>query len=494
MSSQQTAASRAATEARMLSNYVGGGWVDAAATEALDDIDPATGEIAARVPLSGAADIDAAVRAAHEAQPAWRAVPPQKRARAVMALREALWAHREEIAQLVTADMGKTIDDARGEVVRGIESTEAATAIPHLLKGENLEGVASGVDVELVRQPVGVVAGITPFNFPCMIPLWFLPFAIATGNTFVLKPSERDPRPSQRIFELIDAIDQIPPGVANLVHGAHDAVNGLLDHPDVDAISFVGQASTARYVAERAAATGKRAQALGGAKNSMVVMPDADLGGAVPAMLGSAFGNAGQRCLAGSVAVLVGDAERQDAVRDALVSEAGEMTLGPGIDPDTDVSPLVAPEARTRIVDAVDRAARAEILLDGRGADPGPAETLMGPTIVEVSDPESELAREELFGPLLILVRTPDIEAALEFVNGSRYGNASAIFTSSGDAARAYRYGVEAGMVGVNVGVPAPVAWFPFAGWKDSMEGDLHANGRDAVEFYTRTKVLTSRW
>ena len=494
VSSQQSADRGVATEVRALPNYIGGAWVEAAGVEAIDDIDPATGEVAARVPLSGAADVDAAVRAAREAQPAWRAVPPQKRARAVMALREALWAHREDLAQLVTADMGKTIDDARGEVVRGIESTEAATAIPHLLKGENLEGVASGVDVELVRQPVGVVAGITPFNFPCMIPLWFLPFAIATGNTFVLKPSERDPRPSQRIFELVDAIEQIPPGVASLVHGAHDAVNGLLDHPEVDAISFVGQASTARYVAERAAATGKRAQALGGAKNSMVVMPDADLGRAVPAMLGSAFGNAGQRCLAGSVAVLVGDSEFQDAVRDALVSETAEMTLGPGIDPDTDVSPLVAPEARQRIADAVDRATAAQILLDGRGADPGPADTLMGPTIVEVAEPESELAREELFGPLLILVRVPDIDAALEFVNGSRYGNASAIFTSSGDAARAYRYGVEAGMVGVNVGIPAPVAWFPFAGWKDSMEGDLHANGRDAVEFYTRTKVLTSRW
>jgi malonate-semialdehyde dehydrogenase (acetylating)/methylmalonate-semialdehyde dehydrogenase len=479
-----------------LDNYVNGAWVAAGGVDTLDDIDPATGELAARVPLSGPDDVHAAVRAACEAQPEWRATPPQRRARAVMALREALWEHREEVAQLVTADMGKTIDDARGEVLRGIESTEAACAIPHLLKGENLEGVATGVDVELVRQPVGVVAGITPFNFPCMIPLWFLPFALATGNTFLLKPSERDPRPSVRIFELIDEIDQIPAGVANLVHGARDAVNGLLDHPEVDAISFVGQASTARYVAERAAATGKRAQALGGAKNSMVVMPDADLGQAVPTMLGSAFGNAGQRCLAGSVAVLVGDGERQDAVRDTLVDEAAKLKLGPGGDPATDVSPLVAPEAREKIVDAVARAEGegAEVLLDGRGADSGPAETLLGPTIVETGDIESELPREELFGPLLTLVRARDIDAALEFVNGSRYGNASAIFTTSGAAARAYRYGVEAGMVGVNVGVPAPVAWFPFAGWKDSMEGDLHANGRDAVEFYTRTKVLTSRW
>jgi malonate-semialdehyde dehydrogenase (acetylating)/methylmalonate-semialdehyde dehydrogenase len=485
-----------ATDVKTLDNYVDGSWAPATDREALDDIDPFTGEVAARVPLSEVPEVDAAVRAARAAQPAWREVPPQRRARAVMALREALWSNREELAQLVTADMGKTIDDARGEVLRGIESTEAATAIPHLLKGENLEGVAKGVDVELVRQPVGVVTAITPFNFPCMIPLWFLPFALATGNAVVLKPSERDPRPSVRIFELIDSIEEIPPGVANLVHGGRDAVNGLLDHPGVDAISFVGQATTAMHVSKRAAETGKRFQALGGAKNSMVVMPDADLAGAVPAMLGSAFGNAGQRCLAGSVAVVVGEDERQDAVRDALVYEAAKLTLGPGADPETDVSPLVAPEAREKIVDAVTRAEGegAEVLLDGRGAEPGAAGTLLGPTIVEPPDAESELAREELFGPLLTLVRAPDLDGALEFVNGSRYGNASAIFTSSGEAARAYRYGVEAGMVGVNIGVPAPVAWFPFAGWKDSMEGDLHANGLDAVEFYTRKKVLTSRW
>ena len=246
---------------RTLRNYIGGGWVEAAGEGTLEDRNPATGELAALVPLSGAADVDAAARAAREAQPAWRAVAPQKRARAVMALREVLWEHQEEIAQLVTADMGKTLADARGEVVRGIESTEAACGIPHLLKGENLEGVASGVDVELVRQPVGVVAAITPFNFPAMIPLWFLPYAIACGNTFILKPSERDPRPSERMFELIDGIDELPDGVLNLVHGAHDAVNGLLDHPEIDAISFVGQASTARYIAERSAANGKRFQA-----------------------------------------------------------------------------------------------------------------------------------------------------------------------------------------------------------------------------------------
>ena len=485
-----------ATGARTLRNYVGGGWVEAAAPAgALEDRDPASGELAAMVPLSGAADVDAAVSAARAAQPAWRAVAPQRRARAVMALREALWARREELARLVTADMGKTLDDARGEVLRGIESVEAACGIPHLLKGENLEGVAAGVDVELVRQPVGVVAAITPFNFPVMIPLWFLPYAIACGNTFVLKPSERDPRPSELIFELIDALDEIPDGVCNLVHGGRDAVNGLLDHPGVDAISFVGQASTARYVTERSAATGKRCQALGGAKNSLVMMPDADLHTAVPAIMASAFGAGGQRCLAGSVAVLVGTPAEQDRTLEALCAAAADLGVGPGDEEGVEVCPLVAPEARERVAAAIEAAASGddEVILDGR-RDPGPGGSLIGPSIVAAADPESDLAREELFGPLLTVVRAANLDEALEFVNGSRYGNAGSIFTGSGGAARAYRYGAEAGMLGVNVGVAAPVAWFPFSGWKDSIDGDLHANGRDAVEFYTRKKVITSRW
>jgi len=486
-----------AATTRTLRNFIGGGWVDAAGDGVLDDINPATGALTALVPLSGAADVDAAVRAAREAYPGWRATAPQKRARAVMALREALWGHHEELARLVTEDMGKTLADARGEVLRGIESTEAACGIPHILKGESLEGVAAGIDVEMVRQPVGVVAAITPFNFPAMIPLWFLPHAIACGNTFILKPSERDPRPAERIFELVEAIDEIPPGVLNLIHGAHDSVNGLLDHPGIDAISFVGQATTARYIAERSAATGKRCQALGGAKNSLVVMPDADLEISIPAIMSSSFGAGGQRCLAGSVCVLVGDRTRQEEVLTALRDAAAALGTGPGDADGVEVCPLVTPEARERIVRAIERAANAgdRLVLDGReSTDAGPGGTLIGPTIVEPSDPESEIARDELFGPLLAVIRAGDLDAALEFVNGSRYGNAGSIFTTSGDAARRYRYGVEAGMVGVNIGVAAPVAWFPFSGWKDSIDGDLHANGTDAVEFYTRKKVVTSRW
>jgi malonate-semialdehyde dehydrogenase (acetylating) / methylmalonate-semialdehyde dehydrogenase len=484
------------TEARTLRNYIGGGWVDAEAPAGtLEDRDPATGELAAMVPLSGPGDVDAAVTAARAAQPAWRDVAPQRRARAVMALRLALWERREDLARLVTADMGKTLADARGEVLRGIESVEAACAIPHLLKGENLEGVASGVDVELVRQPVGVVAAITPFNFPAMIPLWFLPFAIACGNAFVLKPSERDPRPSELIFELLDEIEEIPPGICNLVHGGRDAVNGLLDHHGVDAISFVGQASTARYIAERSTASGKRFQALGGAKNSLVVMPDADLDQTVPAIIGSAFGAGGQRCLAGSVAVLVGTRAEQDRALEALAAAAADLGVGPGDQEGVEVCPLVGPEARDRIAAAVEAAEAGadEVILDGR-RDAGPGGTLIGPSIIVTADRESDLAREELFGPLLTIVRADDLPAALEFVNRSRYGNAGSIFTASGGAARAYRYDAQAGMLGVNVGVAAPVAWFPFSGWKDSLDGDLHANGRDAVDFYTRKKVVTSRW
>jgi malonate-semialdehyde dehydrogenase (acetylating)/methylmalonate-semialdehyde dehydrogenase len=484
-----------AAEARTLQNFIGGSFVDATVDEILEDRDPATGDLAARIPLSGAADVDAAVSAARSAQPAWREVPPQERARAVLALRDALVRHREELSALVTADMGKTLADANGEVGRGIESVESAAAIPHLIKGETLEGVASGLDVEMVRQPVGVVAAITPFNFPAMIPLWFLPYAVACGNAFVLKPSERDPRPSQLICHLIDEGEIFPPGVVNLVHGGREAVEAILDHDGVDAVSFVGQASTARLIATRSAETGKRVQALGGAKNSMIVAEDADLAASVPAIMGSAFGAAGQRCLAGSVCVIVGDEGRQAEVRAQLKHAAEELATGAGADPETDVCPMVSPEARERAETAVAtaEAAGSTVLLDGRlgGGDGG---AMLGPTLVEVTDPESELAREEIFGPVLALVGVPDLDAAIEFANGSRYGNAGSIFTTSGAAARAYRWGIEAGMLGVNVGVPAPVAWFPFSGWKDSIDGDLHANGKDAVDFYTRKKVVTSRW
>jgi malonate-semialdehyde dehydrogenase (acetylating) / methylmalonate-semialdehyde dehydrogenase len=483
------------SDVRTLSNHIGGAWAPAAGPDVLEDRDPATGELLAQVPLSTAADVDAAVAAARAALPGWRRTSPLARARAVMALRDVLHAHKAELAELVARDMGKTLDDATAEVGRGIESCEAAIGMPHLLKGENLEGVATGVDVELVRQPVGVVAAITPFNFPAMIPLWFLPYAVAAGNAFILKPSEQDPLAGERIVELANSVGAFPQGLINLVHGAHDVVNGLLDHPGVDAISFVGSARTARYVATRGAENGKRVQALGGAKNSMVVMPDADPKLLVDGVMGSAFGAAGQRCLAGSLAVLVGTKDEQDAARDRIVEAAGALRVGAGLDPETDVCPVVSPAQRERLVGDIGQAEAdgATIVLDGRG-DAGPGGCALGPTIIDDAPEGHKVITDELFGPVLTLVRAADLDEAIAFVNSSRYGNASVIFTESGGAARAYRYGVEAGMVGVNIGVAAPVAWFPFSGWKDSIDGDLHANGRDAVEFYTRKKVVTSRW
>jgi malonate-semialdehyde dehydrogenase (acetylating) / methylmalonate-semialdehyde dehydrogenase len=324
--------------------------------------------------------------------------------------------------------------------------------------------------------------------------MWMFANAIACGNTFILKPSEKDPSASVYLAELLQEAG-LPDGVFNVVHGDKVAVDAILEHPDIAAVSFVGSTPIARYIYETGTKHGKRVQALGGAKNSMLVMPDADLERAVPAILGSAFGAAGQRCLAGSVCVVVGDRERQQEVREALVASGAELKVGDGADAGTDVCPMVSASARERVVEALERAAASgsEVPLDGRG-DAGPAGTLLGPTIATVADPESELARDELFGPLLALHGLSDLDAALEFVNGSRYGNAGSIFTQSGDAVRRDRYGVEAGMLGVNVGVPAPVAWFPFSGWKDSFDGDLHANGPDAVDFYTRKKVVTTRW
>jgi malonate-semialdehyde dehydrogenase (acetylating)/methylmalonate-semialdehyde dehydrogenase len=323
-----------------------------------------------------------------------------------------------------------------------------------------------------------------------------LPYAIAAGNTFVLKPSEQDPLPTQRIVQLIDAIEEIPAGVVNLVHGGRDAVVALLDHPQVDAISFVGSAATAQFISSRACANGKRVQALGGAKNAMVVMPDAEQAAMVGGVIGSAFGAAGQRCLAGSVAVLVGSRAQQDEALDAIAARASTLRLGPGTSPETDVCPLVSAVSRERLLSEIEAAASAgaRLVIDGRTMDAGPGGTLLGPTILDELEPESRWLREELFGPVLAVHRVPDLHTAIQWCNGSRYGNSAMLFTASGGAARAFRHSIEAGMVGVNIGVAAPVAWFPFAGFKDSFQGDLHANGRDAFDFYTRRKVVTSRW
>jgi malonate-semialdehyde dehydrogenase (acetylating) / methylmalonate-semialdehyde dehydrogenase len=484
-----------ATATRLLDNYIAGRWVPAAAaTDVLDVTNPATGETLARVPLSGWADLDDAVRAAREALPKWRAVSAIGRARKLFELRERLVARSEDLARSVTLEMGKTLVDARAEVARMIEMVECACALPTTMQGRALEDVSRNIDAETIRQPVGVCAAIVPFNFRAMVPFWFLPFAIGCGNTFVLKPSEQVPLTQQIAFEEIHALD-LPAGVVNLVNGSREVVEGILDHPGIDAVSFVGSAPVAKIVYERAAKAGKRVQALGGAKNHMVVMPDAVVDKTVDGIIGSAFGAAGQRCMAGSVVVTVGDAHEQ--LIGPLADATRGLRVGDGLDESSDVGPVISCAARDRIRGWIERGAAdgAQVIVDGRQLEgAGEGGSYVGPTIVDEVTPEMDLAREEVFGPVLAVIRASSLDEAVEIVNSSRFGNGTSIFTESGASVRRYRHEVQAGMVGVNIGVAAPVAFFPFSGWKDSFLGDLHAHGPDAVEFFTRKKTVTSRW
>ncbi|UJA20433.1 CoA-acylating methylmalonate-semialdehyde dehydrogenase [Thermoleophilia bacterium SCSIO 60948] len=480
------------SEVKVLRNYVGGAWVDAGSEERLDVQSPANGEVIARVPLSGADDLDAAVRAARAALPEWRAVSVIERGRRLFALRAGLDERREDLARSVTIEMGKTLPDARAEVARMIEMVEAACAIPTTMQGRVIEDVSRGVDCETVRQPVGVCAAIAPFNFPAMVPFWFLPFAIGCGNAFVLKPSEQVPMTQQIAFEVLDSIG-LPPGVVNLVNGGREVVEGILDHPGIDSVSFVGSAPVARIVYERSAKTGKRVQALGGAKNHMVVMPDAVVDKTVDGIIGSAFGAAGQRCMAGSVLVTVGEA--RERLMPALVDATKELHVGDGLDESVEVGPVISSAACERIDGAVSDAvaAGAELLAGGPDAET-PDGAYVAPTILGDVDPDSPAVREEIFGPVLSQVHVDTLDEALEVVNSSEFGNGVSIFTESAPAVRRFRHQVEAGMVGVNIGVAAPVAFFPFSGWKASFLGDLHAHGLDAIEFFTRKKTITSRF
>ena len=483
----------ASTATRLLDNYVAGAWTPAApGGQALDVTNPASGEVLARVPLSSAADLDAAVRAAREALPLWRDVSVIERGRRLFALREGLNARREELARSVTTEMGKTIGDARAEVARMIEMVEAACAVPTTMQGRVLEDVSRGIDAETIRQPVGVCAAIVPFNFPAMVPFWFLPFAIACGNTFILKPSEQVPLTQQIAFEVLDGLE-LPPGVVNLVNGGREIVEGILDHPGIDAVSFVGSAPVARIVYERSAQAGKRVQALGGAKNHMVVMPDAVLDKTVQGIIGSAFGAAGQRCMAGSVVVTVGEAHER--LLPALREATENIRVGDGIEEDSELGPVVSETARERILAMIERGVEegAELVVDGRDAGDGVG-CYVGATILDGATPEMDIVREEIFGPVLSLVHVDTLDDAIETIAQSRFGNGVSIFTESGAAVRRFKHDVDAGMVGVNIGVAAPVAFFPFSGWKDSFLGDLHAHGPDAVEFYTKKKTITSRF
>ena len=483
------------TQVLELENYVNGAWRRATASEFADVTNPATAELLARTPLSATADVDAAVQAAAAAFPAWRRTPPGERIQYLFKLRSLLEENIEELSRIITTENGKTLGEAKAEMRRAIENVEVACGIPMMMQGYNLEDVTPGVDEMQIRQPLGVVAAIVPFNFPAMVTYWFLPYAIACGNTFILKPSERVPLSMRRAFELLEKTG-LPKGVVNLVNGGRDAVNALCDHPQVRAISFVGSTPVAKHVYTRSAASGKRMQCQGGAKNHVIVLPDADMELATQIISDSAFGCAGQRCLAVSVAVTVGEAQK--TFRDSIAQAASTICVGNGLDPGIQMGPVITKENKRRIETLINEGVGegAKPILDGRGTKiPGyEAGNFVKPTILDGLSSTSQLAHTEIFGPVLSLIHANSLDEAMEFLRRSPYGNQASLFTTSGSAARKFRYEAPAGNIGINIGVAAPMAYFPFSGWKESFFGILHGQGRDAVEFFTESKIVVERW
>jgi malonate-semialdehyde dehydrogenase (acetylating)/methylmalonate-semialdehyde dehydrogenase len=481
---------------KTLTHWINGQRVEGQSTRTAPVFNPAIGEQIAEVNLASAADVDSAVKAARAALPEWSALPPLRRARFMFRYNELLLEHMDELAELISVEHGKTIEDAKGDITRGREVVEFACGIPHLLRGEFTEDVGTGVDAFSVRQAVGVCAGITPFNFPAMIPLWMFPLAIACGNTFILKPSERDPSCPLRLVELAKEAG-IPDGVVNMINGDKEAVDAILTHPDIAAVSFVGSTPVASYIYATAAEHGKRVQALGGAKNHMVVMPDADMDQAADALIGAGYGSAGQRCMAVSVAVAVGD-QTADSLVENLVPRIQELKIGPGGDPDIEMGPVVTEQAYNRIKGLIDKGVDegAELVLDGRDFTMQGYENgyFLGGSLFDRVTEDMEIYKQEIFGPVLSVVRAPDYETAVDLVNRNEYGNGTAIFTKDGDAARDFTDRVQIGMVGVNVPIPVPVAYHSFGGWKRSLFGDTHMHGMEGVRFYTRLKAITSRW
>jgi len=475
--------------------YINGAWEQPAGRAQGTVTNPATGAVLASVPYANDADVDRAVRTAHDAFLKWRDVPVVDRVQVLYRYKALLDKHAADVAAILTRENGKTIDDSRAEVRRMIQMVEVACGMPSLMMGDSLNDVAQGVDCKSIRQPIGVCVGITPFNFPAMVPMWMHPFAIACGNSFILKPSEKVPLTPTRAIELLHDAG-LPAGVLNLLHGGKESVDALLRHPLVKAVSFVGSTPVAKYIYTTAAAQGKRVQALGGAKNHLIVMADADMEKTVEAIIGSAFGAAGERCLAGSVLVPVGDAA--GPLLDLLVKRTKGLTVGDGAKTGVEMGPLVTSDHRQRVDGYIDKgiAEGATPLVNGRDCKAGADGFgfFLGPTIFDHVTPGMTIAREEIFGPVLSVIRVKTLDDAIELVNRSPYGNATAIFTSSGKSAREYSSRCEVGMVGVNVGVAAPMAFFPFTGWKNSFFGDLHAHGKDAVGFYTEQKVIMSRW
>ena len=473
--------------------YINGGWEKPEGRKTLAVTNPATGAALAEVPYAGEADVDRAVRSAHEAFLKWRDVPVVDRVQVLYRFKALMEQHAAEVAAILTRENGKTVDDAKMEVRRAIQMVEVACGMPSLMMGDSLNDVAREIDCKTIRQPIGVCVGITPFNFPAMVPLWMYPFAIACGNAFILKPSEKVPLTPTRVIELL-AEAGLPAGVLNLIHGGKETVDALLYHPLVKAVSFVGSTPVAKYIYTTAAAQGKRVQALGGAKNHLVVMPDADMPKTVEAIIGSAFGAAGERCLAGSVLVPVGQAA--GPLLDLLAKRTQALAVGDGSQPGIEMGPLVTSEHCRKVAGYIEKgvAEGARPLCDGRRRKSESGGFFLGPTIFDHVTPEMTIAKEEIFGPVLSVMRVNTLDEAIQLVNRSPFGNATSIFTSNGKAAREYSSRIEVGMVGINVGVAAPMAFFPFAGWKNSFFGDLHAHGKDAIAFYTEQKVIMSRW
>jgi malonate-semialdehyde dehydrogenase (acetylating)/methylmalonate-semialdehyde dehydrogenase len=475
--------------------WINGRRVPASSTRAGDVTNPALGEVVRRVPFANEADVDAAVQAAKAAFPAWRKTPPLRRARILMRYRELIDTHRDELARLITEEHGKTHADALGSVQRGLEVVEFAMGIPHLVKGEHSSEVGTDVDTHSMREPLGVCVGITPFNFPAMVPLWMYPVAIACGNTFVLKPSEKVPSTAMRLAEIFKEAG-LPDGVFNVVHGDKQAVDALLDHAQVRAVSFVGSTPIAQYIYERCAKSGKRVQALGGAKNHAVILPDADLDFAADALIGAGYGSAGERCMAISAIVAVGDIG--DALVQKLADRAKNLRIGPGLGKNMDMGPLVTAAHRDKVAGYVDKgvAEGATLVLDGRSLKVTGHEKgyFLGASLFDNVKPEMAIYKDEIFGPVLSVVRVKTLDDAIALVNANPYANGTAVFTRSGGAARKFEREIEVGMVGINVPIPVPVAFFSFGGWRGSLFGDTHVHGMEGVRFYTRAKVVTTRW
>lgn len=476
-------------------NYIDGEWRESSAADWFDVINPATLELLGKTPLCPAGEVDQAVQAAYRALPAWRRTPPGDRIQPLFRLKTLLEQHIDEITCIITMECGKTLDEARGEIKRAVENLEVACGIPLMMQGAISEDIAPGIDEIMLRQPVGVSAAICPFNFPGMIAFWYMPYALACGNTYLIKPSEKVPLTMQKLFELIEQCG-FPKGVINMVHGAKEAVDAILDHPLVKAVSFVGSTSTARYIYRRSAETGKRVQAQGGAKNPVVIMPDADMDSAVKIIADSGYGCAGQRCLATSLIFTVGAAK--ETFVNTLVEAASSRVTGYGLEPGVQMGPVINQASKERIESliqkGIDEGARA--LVDGRGAVIPKYERgfFVRPTVLDGLPLEGDIARTEIFGPVLGTIHFETLDDAVAAINSGKYGNQSSIFTASGSSARKFRYEAEVGNVGINIGIAAPMAYFPFSGWKESFFGDLHGQGMDAVEFFTQKKVVVERW